>query len=229
MTCQHAHHDGAYVLGALSSDERLEFERHLGSCRECARAVRELAGLPGLLGRIDVEVLGELDAPAPDVPLPATLLPRLHREVRRRGRRRLVAAGVAAAVVTVLAASAAVSLTRPNGPHPPAAATPAVAVRMAPVGDAPVHAALALEPVAWGTRLDLTCTYDPGTYAKLPSRATYTLVVRTRDGRQEQVGTWGSLEGRPARLAAATATNRADIASVEVQTAQGQPVLRLAR
>ena len=53
MSCPFAHDDAAYVLGALSPAERLEFERHLGRCDDCTRAVRELAGLPGLLGRVD--------------------------------------------------------------------------------------------------------------------------------------------------------------------------------
>ena len=30
MTCSFSHDDAAYVLGALPSLERLEFERHLG-------------------------------------------------------------------------------------------------------------------------------------------------------------------------------------------------------
>ena len=33
---------GAYVLGALSDGERVEFERHLATCPECAAEVREL-------------------------------------------------------------------------------------------------------------------------------------------------------------------------------------------
>ena len=51
MSCDFAHQDGAYVLGALSSSERMAFEHHLATCPECARAVRRLAGLPGLLAR----------------------------------------------------------------------------------------------------------------------------------------------------------------------------------
>ena len=36
MTCELAHLDGAYVLGALSPAERLAFERHLPSCAACS-------------------------------------------------------------------------------------------------------------------------------------------------------------------------------------------------
>jgi sugar phosphate isomerase/epimerase len=41
--------DAAYVLGALSPQDSAAFEAHLGHCERCARSVRELTGLPGLL------------------------------------------------------------------------------------------------------------------------------------------------------------------------------------
>ena len=51
MSCEFAHHDGAYVLGSLSPADRSAFERHLAGCADCALGVRELAGLPGLLAQ----------------------------------------------------------------------------------------------------------------------------------------------------------------------------------
>ncbi|NUU15630.1 anti-sigma factor family protein, partial [Curtobacterium pusillum] len=47
--------DAAYVLGSLPTDERLEYERHLETCAACRAAVAELAGMPGLLGRLPAE------------------------------------------------------------------------------------------------------------------------------------------------------------------------------
>ncbi|MGW4029679.1 anti-sigma factor [Streptomyces sp. NPDC004838] len=41
---------GAYVLHALASEERAEFERHLRECPSCAQEVRELAATVGRLG-----------------------------------------------------------------------------------------------------------------------------------------------------------------------------------
>jgi anti-sigma factor RsiW len=53
---------GPYVLGALDSTERNEFEKHLMTCGECARAVQEFAVLPGLLARVPLrEILDEGD------------------------------------------------------------------------------------------------------------------------------------------------------------------------
>jgi hypothetical protein len=197
--------------------------------------VRELAGLPGLLARVDRAVLED---PHVVEPVPDTLLPALVRDVRRAVRRRtLVTAGLAAAAAVVvvgvpLAVSGALegdrSPSAAPSPGPVAAASP-VAQRMVPVGHVPVRASLAFASVTWGTRLDLTCTYAPSgeQYQHLPHRVTYALVVRTRDGRTEQVGTWRSLEGRTMRLTAGTSSPRNQIASVQVRTTEGRPVLEL--
>jgi putative zinc finger protein len=230
MSCELAVRDGAYVLGSLSPTERKEFEQHLAGCKECARNVRQLAGLPGLLARVDRAVLED-----PDVvePVPDTLLPALVRDVRREGRRRtLVTAGLAAAAAVVLVGvplGVSGVLEGHRTPSAPVASASPVAQRMVPVGDVPVRASLAFASVTWGTRLDLTCTYAPNgeQYHHLPPRVTYALVVRTRDGRTEQVGTWRSLEGRTMRLTAGTSSPRNQIASVQVRTTEGRPVLEL--
>jgi hypothetical protein len=224
MSCLFTEWDGAYVLGSLSPSDRLQFEQHLASCDDCARGVRELAGMPGLLGRVGT---GVLETPAVDEPVPGTLLPALVHEVRRTQRRRRAvgaAVGLAAAAVVAIV-GLAVGGDDPGSPSAPVAAA---GQDMESVGGAPVHATVALESVAWGTRLDLTCTYEPGgDRYRSPRTVTYAVFVRTRDGGTEQVGTWRSVQGKTMRLTAATATSRADIASVEVRTTQGKPVLRL--
>jgi anti-sigma factor RsiW len=235
VSCRFAHQDGAYVLGALSPAERQEYERHLGGCAECAQAVRELAGLPGLLSRVDPAVL---ESPPPPQPLPATLLPTLVDRVRRTRRRRaFITVGVSAAAVTAIAVGS-LALTgsfdgespraKPSSSTSSAAPTSPVARAMQPVGPVAVRASVVFESVAWGTRLDLSCTYvgDGGDYEPAPG-ATYVLVVKTRDGRAEPVGTWRAQPGTTTRLSAATASGVDDISSVEVQTEQGKPVLRL--
>jgi hypothetical protein len=244
MSCQFSHLDGSYVLGALSPTERLEFEQHMAGCEECSRAVRDLAGLPGLLARVDPDVL---ENPPVEEPVPDTLLPALSRQVRRTRRRRgLVTAGLAAAgVVIVVGAVATVSgLIDDDTPSAspgtgsstgsttgsttgPSVKEPA-AQAMTTLGHAPVRASVSLAPVAWGTRLDLTCTYAPGHEAyRMPKSVTYALVVRTRDGHLEQVGTWRSTRGRTMKFSAGTSATQRDIRSVEVTTLAGRPVLRL--
>ena len=100
---------------------------------------------------------------------------------------------------------------------------------MRPVGHVPVRATVALATVSWGTRLDLTCTYAPDapSYEDLPPSVTYALVVHTRDGHAERVGTWRAARDRAMQFTAGTSANARDIASVEVTTADGRPVLRL--
>ena len=97
------------------------------------------------------------------------------------------------------------------------------------LGEVPVQATVSLEEVTWGTRLGLTCTYDPATVEyDLPPEADYELFVTTRSGRVEQVGSWRSVSGREMQIMAATAVTTAELASVEVRTLDGRVVLRLA-
>lgn len=230
MTCQFAHDDGAYVLGALSPSDRLAFKQHLTGCAECTRSVAALAGLPGLLGRVDAAVLEE---PQDEEP-PATLLPSLLNAVRRNRRRRtLLAAGLAAAAALVVVVPVGLwQLADDAGPvsEPTAGVSeePVPGLRMEPVGEVPVQATVSLEEVTWGTRLGLTCTYDPDTVSfDLPPEVDYDLVVRTREGRTEHVGSWRSVAGREMHIMAATARTPAELASVEVRTTDGRVVLRL--
>ena len=217
-SCPHAHDDAAYVLGALSPAERLDFERHLDSCDECSRSVRSFAGMPGLLDLVDP---GVLEDPPADPPLPATLLPSLTGAVEVRSRRRvLVVAGLAAAAAAVVALAVPAVLDRgrrrrspgrapstssPQSPGSPDGGDAVETHEMAPLGDVPVEASLGLEQVAWGTRMLLTCTYDKDAVeVELPEQVDYLLFVTASDGRSEQVGSWTSLSGATMEVPAAT-------------------------
>jgi Putative zinc-finger len=230
-TCDYAELDGSYVLGSLPPAERQEFEKHLSTCNDCARSVRELAGLPGLLARVDPVVL---EPPPAIEPVPETLLPSLVHAVQGARRRRLFASAGAAAAAAVIVG---VVLVQSAGDDTPAGAAPAsptpsatapVGESMLPVGHVPVTATVAFTSVTWGTRLDLTCSYEPtsGGYGR-PRTVTYGLFVVNRDGSAEQVGTWRALDGRTLRLTAATAAERDDIAAIEVRTVDGRAVLKL--
>lgn len=227
MTCEFAHHDAAYVLGSLSPAERSAFERHLAGCAECAQGVRVFAGLPGLLSKVSPEVLESDGTPEP---VPATLLPALVAAAAHSQRRRTtVLVGLVAAAAVVVAGGTAVALTVLDDEPPPAgqSAPPSTSPGrpMTSVGTGAVSGTLALTSVAWGTRLDLVCTYAADHEAAYG--ATYSMVVHTRDGRVEQVATWKGLAGKTMRLPGATSATLADIASVEVLTSDGDPVLTL--
>ncbi len=225
MTCSYTAWDGAYVLGSLSPADRREFEHHLAGCLDCSRGVRDLAGLPGLLGRLDAEVFDERQ---PE-PVPDSLLPRLVDAMHRGQRRRTwLTAGLAAAAAVVVTIGGVLVLDRSTGGTPSASPTSVVtsaAQQMTPVGSDAMSATVSLTSVAWGTRLDMTCSYPPfrGDY----EGGSYALVVHTLRGGTEQVATWNGLPGKTMHLTAATASQKAQITSVEVTRIDGPPVLRL--
>jgi hypothetical protein len=222
IRCGFAMDDAAYVLGSLSPAERKDFEAHLPGCEECSLAVRDLAGLPGLLGRLDADVF---DVPSLE-PVPDTLLPRLSRAVRRQQHRRTwLTAGVAAAVAAAISVGGAVALDHPDV-RTPVAALP-VGLPMTHTGGDPMTANVALTSVAWGTRLDLTCRYPTPRGAVSYGAGAYALVVHTSDGRSQRVATWRGLPGATMHLSAATAALSSDIRSVDVVQVDGSPVLDL--
>ena len=233
MNCRFDQDAAAYVIGALSPSERLDFEKHLGGCDECTRTIRELAGIPGLLGRVEPSVLEHPVAEGPR-PVPDTLLPTLSRRVRgARRRRTLIAAGVAAAAVAVLVPVAVSQIGPGDGSRPNASGTstePSTVVpqTMHPVGDVPLKASVTLESVTWGTRLGLTSTYDRNAMGhRLPPSMDYTLCVRTWDGHTEKVGSWKSVSGMEMQISGATAARREEISWILVRAPDGRVVLRL--
>jgi hypothetical protein len=227
-------YDAAYVLGALSPAERRQFETHLLGCAACARSTAELAGLPELMSLVSLEDL----TTAAEAP-PETLLPSLARSVRRERFRRRAAASTAAVAAACLIGVGAVSLTRPDSPAGPPVATsdstsgstsgssPSGTADLAlrAVVPSSVTATARLVDAAWGTRIDLTCTYNP---KKRGSEGRpYTLVVIDRSGAAQQVATWKALPNRRLTVMGASSLARPDIGAVEIRTVSGRAILRL--
>ena len=169
--------------------------------------------MPGLLAQVSPDAV--LSPPVIE-PVPETLLPRLDREVRRsQVRRSWVTLAAAAAVVILITAVGALAVTWGNDDDAPPAAAPTsepaatepTGQPMRQVGQNVVNGTVAMTSVAWGTKLDLTCSYDPAEHEYEPPPIwTYALVVRTKDGGVEQVGTWKAIPGKTLSLTAATAT-----------------------
>jgi hypothetical protein len=168
------------------------------------------------------------DAEAP----PETLLPSLTRVVRReRGRRRLAVGAVAAAAACLIAVCAVV-IARPDSPTRPQAASSASApsgaanLSLSAVVPSPVTASARMIDVAWGTRIELTCTYNPKGLGPSNGRP-YALVVIDRSGAAQQIATWKALPDRELAVTGASSLARRDIAVVEIRTMSGRAILRL--
>lgn len=209
--------DAAYVLGALSAADRRDFEEHLERCPVCRANVSELAGMPGLLGRVpEAQRDGLLDDPTHES-APATLLPRLESAVRARQRRRRLTYGVVAAAAAALVAGVTVPAVVAQFEQRP------VTVALEPVVDVPLEASVDLSSVGGGTRVDMTCTYE---YVEGEGgERSYDLVLLQRDGDEETVSMWTTDEGSVVEISATVGTDRDDIASLEVRDTGSGTVL----
>jgi hypothetical protein len=222
MTDQFTFDAAPYVLGALSPEDRQAFEAHLDRCPSCESQVREFAGLPGLLSRLPAdEVAAALDgAPVP----PATLLPALQFTVRRerRARRwRVAAAGLAAACLAVIGTAVVVNQT---GTPPPSASVP-LARAFRTVGAAPVTATADLVEKAWGTEIDMKCTYSGPSEAGEPQ---YTLIAVDKADTPHRVGDWKVLVGKEVQVTMSTGIARDQLKFLRVVNSANSPVLELA-
>lgn len=225
MSADHARFaewDAAYVLGALSPADRRAFEEHLDACDRCVRAIAEIAPTLGLLAQVEPERATALLAEAPgEAMLPAAprgrrrLLERAHRERRRR--RATWAAGVAAAVA--VAAAVVVPLSGVLDDRGTRSA------ELEALVDVPLEASVELEPAAWGTRLELECSYRGDADPASPDGLPYVLVLTDRAGQVSEVSSWRAAPGQTARLTAATALATDEIASIEIRLDEGDVVL----
>jgi anti-sigma factor RsiW len=197
--------DAAYVLGALSPEDRAAFEAHLTTCDSCAESVRLLAGLPGLLAHVDAHQL-HAEPAAPDQ------LSKLMTEVGRTRRRRLLATVSAAAVG--LAACLALMLSAQLTDRPAGA-------EMTALGAYPVQANVNLSDVPTGTRVDMACSYEGS------KGGDYVLVAVQRDGRTAELATWYAMPANTAELAMTTPLRRTEIQSLELRIPDGPALLRL--
>jgi putative zinc finger protein len=205
-------YDGAYVLGALPPDERRRYERHLRHCRRCARATRGLSGLPDLLAQADIARPDQAAVGASRKTAPVRWY--------RCQPHLLIAVMLAAAacVITAITLTVAVAVR----PHGPSVAAP---VAMTHVVPAPIDADAQLVDLAWGTRIEMSCSYSDPDGDRLP--ASYLLVAVDRSGRSQQLATWRVVPGTVSHISATTNLRRTDIKSLEVSTPAGQPVLQL--
>ncbi|HEY2299643.1 MAG TPA: zf-HC2 domain-containing protein [Jatrophihabitans sp.] len=207
----HRYDDAAYVIGALSPDERLEFEAHLLTCRDCAARVSEIETLPALLADIDpAEVLDD------EEPLPDTLLPALLRAAARRRRRQRITmgglAGLAAACIITLVVALWPSSTSTSQQRD-----------FVPVAQSPVQASATLTAKSWGTAIDVHCHY----LAEVSRTWSYNLIAYDRRGTAHRLGDWRLPPDTDVNYQAGTSLTPAQISLLEITLPNGKTVLRL--
>ena len=212
--------DAAYVLGALDSVDRRDYERHIASCPECAADVAELAGLPGILGKLsaddaeslltDNDLQSDVDDHLRDAAHTPGLVQRLAVGAGRRRRRVRLGILSAAVAVVALITVGGVAYTALQTPSP-------AAVAMAPVGQDVVTASMRVTPKQWGTRFDWSCSYTSGYTSGTGGAGAYDLVIIEKSGATKTVATWTGNSAEVKGLTASTDVATADIRSVEIR------------
>lgn len=206
--------DAAYLLGALSPEERLEFEGHLAGCGRCRSAVAEIAGLPGLMAQVGPEDAARLTE-APDLAerVPDTVLPEVLATVRRergRGSRRLL--GLAAAVALLVGGAGLGQLVERVLTADEPQQLPFVAVE-----PNDITANVSLVPTGSGTEVRVECQYAVGDPGRYQHYVHYALVVVDRDGQPSQIGDWPVKGGRVMRPSGTTPLKVSQIRDVQIR------------
>jgi hypothetical protein len=135
---------GAYVLGALTPDERRRFEEHLDGCALCTAELAEFAEIPALLDRVRPEDLQPVAVtPSPELFDRVSAAARAAPEAAPSPTRRWLL--VAAAVLALLGAGTGVIVWASGRGNDTVTATAG-----------PVHATLAVTGQEEGTVLELT-------------------------------------------------------------------------
>jgi anti-sigma factor RsiW len=208
---------GAYVMGALTPDERDVIDAHLGGCPECVAELDQLTSLPLFLDLVsgeEVALMGS-GSPAADPQLVERVVAAALAE-RHAGRRKRWLVSVAAAVVLIAGSSVAGVLLSPSD-HP--AVTNAVVFDGTDPGTH-AWARVAVQQKGWGASLQLTLTGVPaGEHCKL--------VAIGRDGTSDVAASWEATYKGTATLTGATSFQLASTAAYDVVTFDGQRLVHV--
>jgi anti-sigma factor RsiW len=253
MTCEHIHDSGPYVLGALSPDDREAYERHLDTCPACRAEITDLAGLPMLLGRLDLATAKAVAAggeaalhaimaapPAGEelastgadrragpsaVPAENVLPPRLLDGARaRRTKERNRHRWQVASAALVAACLAVVAVFGLRAAGIGAPATPDYTAMRSLVADSPVTARVAVDRVPDGAEIHMQCEYQ-GTKGPRTQRWLFKLVAVPKSGAPAELNQWTAGYEDQAQLVGHTALKPEDIQRIELRRGDDTPVL----
>jgi hypothetical protein len=216
--------DAAYVLGALSLEERRIYESYLAGNPARAAELTELAGMPGILNalsRDEAVALTDLAGapPAEDRPDNVASLAQAAAKRQQRSRRTWLATAVASAAALVITGGVVGATVFPRSSAP----TQTVAMQaMQPTPRGGLTAELAVTEKKWGTELHWACQYTKDWSRNVGS---YDIVVTTHDGVQRAVGSWKPAGDEATGLSAATSIPAAQIRTVDIRvTGSDEPL-----
>jgi anti-sigma-K factor RskA len=224
MKCGQTVDAGAYVLGALAPAERAAYERHLATCPECRYEVSDLAGLPGLLGRLDAGTAISVGRPVTAPPrLLESVLAAAGRERARSARRRhwqMAGAALAAACLALILGVGVPSLFR----HPAPSATPVVASMIPMESDTPVSAMLGYSWTGDHTDIRMLCHYS-STHTYIDPWMLELRVYPRGNGSVQTVSSWPAKPGENVSASGKTSLAPSQIARIVLTRADGTPLL----
>ena len=216
--------DAAYVLGALSLEDRRTYESFLANNPARASELTEFAGMPGILNALSREeavALTELAGAPPAEPRPDNIASLAQAAAKRqqRSRRTWLAAAVASAAALLVAGGIVGATVFPDS----AAPTQTVAMQaMQPTPRGGLTAELAVTEKKWGTELNWACQYTKDWSRNV---ASYDIVVTKHDGAQQTVGSWKPAGDEATGLSAATSIPTSQIRTVDIrETGSTEPL-----
>lgn len=216
--------DAAYVLGALSLEDRRTYENYLAANPARAAELTDLAGMPGILNalsRDEAVALTDLAGapPVQDRPDNVASLAQAAAKRQQRSRRTWLATAVASAAALVIVGGLVGATVFPRSSAP----TQTVAMQaMQPTPRGGLTAELAVTEKKWGTELNWACQYTKDWSRNVDS---YDIVVTTHDGAQQAVGSWKPAGDEATGLSAATSIPTSQIRTVDIRvTGSNEPL-----
>lgn len=226
--------DAAYVLGALSYEERKEYETHLAQCTTCSNSLALLAGIPGFLGKIDsqtaISLLDGTDVASESEHLENSIfikkLAARAAQAQRTSRIRQSFVAAAALVICISLGAATGVLVHPKStqsvPSIPAATA---AWHLTDLQPQVMSAALRITSKSWGTHFEWDCTYSKDA-ASWPTTRQYNFVITDNSGRKFTIASWSPSGGVAKGLSATTALPVSQIKMLEVTvTGSTKPII----
>jgi len=196
------------VVGRLEPGERLALEAHVEGCAECRAERIELLRLSPALAAAEPSHVESSDLPPR---LHDAVVTRLRADARRDRSRRKVR------VLNMAAAAAAVVVGVVLAAVQPWQGAPGRTLALHGAGN--VTASVTLVPEAWGTKLQLQETGQPGGQV-------LTVAMRGSQGRWWAAGTYRTVSGRTVTVDLACAAPAGAVYAVYVRDGAGQTVLR---